>query len=162
MGCALIDVPTGLPLALNVAPAATLDSDFMGLLAAGAVAQFKRCEESSVGGGAGQGITELQVATVDAYYFMARIGDESDQLAMLVLDRAATNLGFGWMAMRRAIRELQDAYLDADETPSGFDHGDGAARGTLPAESTDEMPPPLIGAPRDPMSATPTRRTIRR
>lgn len=169
LGCALVDLPTGLPLALDVAPGATLDPDSMGLLAAGAVAQFKRCGESSPGNGRLDGVTEVQFATADAYYFMGCVGGESDQLAVLILDRAATNLGFGWMAMRRALREIEDAYRDVAEVPSGFDRGDAGVPEppepplveTRDVPRDDARPPPMRG-PVEPVPGTPARRSIRR
>ena len=117
VGWALVDSVTGLPLASSVAPTADLDGEVMGLIGAGAAAQFKRCSE-------GEEILEIQTATDDAYYFIARVPDDSDQLAVLVLDRAETNLGLGWMAMRRALSDLEVASSEAEEPAERVDQAD--------------------------------------
>ena len=159
VGWALVDSVTGLPLASSVAPTADLDSDVMGLIGAGAAAQFKRCSE-------GEEILEIQTATDDAYYFIARVPDDSDQLAVLVLDRAETNLGLGWMAMRRALSDLEVASSEAEELADRVDQADDgmSSMADRDAAAIDQH---LVGAaPHPPPADAPhdrrARRSIRR
>lgn len=178
LGCALVDLETGLPLAFEVSAAGILSSDAMELIAAGTAAQFKRLGASAGGGE----IREMQTATDDAFFFVARVPGESDQLAVLVLDRAATNLGFGWTAMRKAMSDIEAAGHDAwDQDPadgdagghdpatdpaSGFSEHDAgevspSPIGTVHVPSAGGAPLPTTRGPSNPARDGSTRRSIR-
>ena len=165
VGWALVDSLTGLPLVSSVAPMADLDGDAMGLIGAGAAAHFKRFSED-------EDVVEIQTTTEDAYCFITRVPGDGDQLAVLVLDRAETNLGLGWMAMRRALNDLDVASREADEQAVQADHVDDAISGFDDGGGVT-LEPPLVGsishtppaeAPQASLESPkrPTRRSIRR
>ena len=100
---ALVDLHTGLPLAMD--SAATFDPAAAEMLAALGVSYFD--------GGASADepdddyIHEIQATTEDAYLFMVRVPDAPNELAVLAIDRNATNLGLGWMAARQAVQRIR-------------------------------------------------------
>ena len=102
MAFALVDLHTGLPLAMDVA--GTFDPAAAEMLAALGVSYFD-------GGGsadeADDVIHEIQATTEEAYLFMVRVPDAPNELAILAIDRSATNLGLGWMATRQAVERIR-------------------------------------------------------
>ncbi|MYE11170.1 MAG: hypothetical protein F4X99_05810 [Gammaproteobacteria bacterium] len=117
LGCALVDLGTGLPLAMQVTSDALLDSGAMEILSA-AGAEYFRGEvghqlESAMGGGAGRPpadtgfVEEIQTTTEDSYHFMSIVPGNEQTVLMLITDRTA-NLGLGWVAMRRTLRRVQE------------------------------------------------------
>ena len=133
LGCALIDLGTGLPLAMHVASDALLDSGAMEILCA-AGANYLRGEvndqlESAMGEGpSGEGfVEEIQTTTEETYHFMCVIPGNRETVLLLVTDRT-TNLGLGWVALRRTLRRVQE----------------GTRRPARPAETSA---PPLAESP---------------
>lgn len=117
LGCALVDLGTGLPLAMKVTSDALLDSGAMEILSA-AGAEYFRGEvghqlESAMGGEAGGSradtgfVEEIQTTTEDSYHFMSIVPGNEQTVLMLITDRTA-NLGLGWVAMRRTLRRVQE------------------------------------------------------
>ena len=117
LGCALVDLGTGLPLAMRVTSDALLDSGAMEILSA-AGAEYFRGEvghqlESAMGQGAGTRpaetsfVEEIQTTTEDSYHFMSIVPGNEPTVLMLITDRTA-NLGLGWVAMRRTLRRVQE------------------------------------------------------
>ncbi len=137
LGCALVDLATGLPLAAAVSPASKLEDATLEVLSAAGVTFFgddrplgddsPALSESTPPGGveehAGRSlqVQELQITTEDAYAFMSLLPGAPGQLLMLVTDRAASKLGLGWVGMRQALSLLGDATAgsaqQASETP---------------------------------------------
>ena len=96
LGCALVHLETGLPLALSAASGHAPGTEAVEVLCAAGATWFGDAA-------ADDPVQELQAATADALVFMALVPGQSDGLFVLALDRDATNLGLGWMAMRRAL-----------------------------------------------------------
>ena len=115
LGCALVDLETGLPLTIEVRPGAPLTATSMELLSAMGVSYFddgsvrdfddETSEIDDV-------VQEIQTSTEDAYYFMARVPGNLQELFILVTDPKTTNLGLGWMAMRQALSGVQATNSD--------------------------------------------------
>ncbi|MYK46716.1 MAG: hypothetical protein F4029_10865, partial [Gammaproteobacteria bacterium] len=113
LGCALVDLTTGLPVTLKVRNGGLLDSSAMELLAATGVAYFA----GSAGNGPADALSddeieEIQTTTDDAYFFMSRVPGGSQGLLILVTDRKSTNLGLGWMSMRQALGHIRTLNVD--------------------------------------------------
>lgn len=117
LGCALVDLGTGLPLAMQVTSDALLDTGAMEILSA-AGAEYFRGEvnhqlESAMGGRRGRPdadtgfVEEIQTTTEDSYHFMSIVPGNEQTVLMLITDRTA-NLGLGWVAMRRTLRRVQE------------------------------------------------------
>ncbi|MCY4012167.1 MAG: hypothetical protein OXG82_05560 [Gammaproteobacteria bacterium] len=102
LGCALVHLETGLPLAFSVASESRFGSAAIELLCAVGATCFGGAED-------GEAVQELQATTADAFQFMALVPGRVDGLLVLVIDREATNLGLGWMAMRRALAAAGEA-----------------------------------------------------
>lgn len=100
LGCAVVHVETGLPLAFSVASEARFGSAAIELLCAVGATCF---------GDGGRTVEELQTTTADAFQFMSLVPGQTDGLLILVIDRQATNLGLGWMAMRKALAVAGEA-----------------------------------------------------
>lgn len=142
LGCALVDLGTGLPLAMKVTSDALLDSGAMEILSA-AGAEYFRGEvshqlESAMGAGPGKPpadtgfVEEIQTTTEDSYHFMSIVPGNEQTVLMLITDRTA-NLGLGWVAMRRTLRRVQEGTRRPATRP-----GSAAARATAtqPTDST--------------------------
>ena len=114
LGCALVDLTTGLPLMLKVRNGGLLDPGAMELLAATGVAYFNGgTGASSADAASGEDIEEIQTTTDDAYFFMSRVPGGSQELLVLVTDRKSTNLGLGWMSMRQALGHIRTLNADS-------------------------------------------------
>ena len=134
LGCALVDLTTGLPVTLKVRNGGLLDSSAMELLAATGVAYFNTNTGASPAEAVPDDeIEEIQTTTDDAYFFMSRVPGGSQELLVLVTDRKSTNLGLGWMSMRQALGHIRTLNADAGngEVPSA----------TLPTEPTPPSDP---------------------
>ena len=138
LGCALVDLGTGLPLAMKVTSDALVDSGAMEILSA-AGAEYFRGEvshqlESAMGAGAGRPPTdtgfveEIQTTTEDSYHFMSIVPGNEQTVLMLITDRT-TNLGLGWVAMRRTLRRVQEG----TRRPPGGAYSQGASPSRSPA-----------------------------
>ena len=145
LGCALVDLGTGLPLAMRVASDALLDNGAMEILSAAAAEYFRgdvnHQLESALGGAAGdQGfVQEIQTTTEDTYHFMSVIPGKEQTILMLVTDRTA-NLGLGWVAMRRTLARVREM-------------SSGGSRPASPRPSSDTQPAP------DPQASGPAENT---
>ena len=147
LGCALVDLGTGLPLAMRVTSNALLDSGAMEILSA-AGAEYFRGEvghqlESAMGGRAARPpgdtgfVEEIQTTTEDSYHFMSIVPGNEQTVLMLITDRTA-NLGLGWVAMRRTLRRVQEG----TRRPAGRTAAANAPGPTSPpAEPPDDLAP---------------------
>lgn len=124
LGFALVDLNTGLPLALDVKPSSLLNSEAMELLSLAGATYFKNAAargrttptlRQGRGGRAGPYLQDIQATTEVTYNFMSLVPGGGDQLMILVTDRSATNLGLGWLSVRRAL----DLVLDVQEDGMG-------------------------------------------
>lgn len=112
LGCALVDLDTGLPLAMRVASDTLHDSGAMEILSA-ASADYFRGEvnyqlERALGSdhSSEEGfVEEIQTTTDDTYLFMCVVPGNSQAVLLLITDKTA-NLGLGWVAVRGALRRL--------------------------------------------------------
>ena len=117
LGCALVDLGTGLPLAMKVTSDALLDSGAMEILSAAGAEYFRgevghQLESAMVGEAGGHSadagfVEEIQTTTEDSYHFMCIVPGNEQTVLMLITDRTA-NLGLGWVAMRRTLRRVQE------------------------------------------------------
>ena len=123
--CVLMDLDTGLPLALQAKPG-HISADAMELLAAAGASYFN---PSNLPNDPDHDVEEVQTTTDDSYVFMARVPGRANELLILVADRATTNLGLGWASMRQALSEVRDAglYEDEDVPAADEDEGDSGA-----------------------------------
>lgn len=111
LGCALVDVATGLPLAFDVKPESWLTNDATAFLFAASVSCFAESAESSASvgprpssGGEGR-LREVQLTTKFGFHFMSLVPGVEQELAVLVTDRGSS-LGLGWMMMRRFVERV--------------------------------------------------------
>lgn len=122
LGCALVDLDTGLPLASKVVAGSLLRQGAMELLAAASVDYFRghmvwQLELAMSGGEAGgQFVHDIQTTTEDTYNFMSIVPGRESTLLLLVLDKAA-NLGLGWISMRQVLSRLGANESDLAEAP---------------------------------------------
>ena len=105
LGCAVVDLGTGLALALDVQPGSAFTAEALEMLAAGSVSYFqdRRADPDA------DTVRDIQTATDDAYHFMSLVPGRSRELFVLVTDRQRGNLGLGWLAMRGALAQVADA-----------------------------------------------------
>lgn len=124
LGCALVDLDTGLPLASKVVAGSLLQQGAMELLAAASVDYFRghmvwQLELAmSAGESAGRFVQDIQTTTEDTYNFMSIVPGRESTLLLLVLDKAA-NLGLGWISMRQVLARLGGT--ENDSTDKGTD-----------------------------------------
>lgn len=118
--CVLMDLDTGLPLALETKPA-HMGADAIELLAAAGASYFNEHGTSDDGINL---VEEVQTTTDDSYVFMSRVPGRANELLVLVTSRVMTNLGLGWMSMRQALAEVRDAGLYEDEDAPAVDGPD--------------------------------------
>ena len=125
LGCALVDLDTGLPLTTEVRPGAPLNATSMELLSAMGVSYFDNGSIRDFDDDTPDldDVHEIQTATEDAYYFMARVPGNLHELFILVTDPKTTNLGLGWMAMRQALARVQAT--NSDNPSNGGTPGSG-------------------------------------
>ena len=144
LGCALVDLDTGLPLALDVKPASLLSATAMELISAAGVTYFRGDASAPSGrdasddgpGRAGDYTQKIQATTEDTYHFMSLVPGEEQELLILITDRRSTNLGLGWMSMRHALDRVQNADGNgAAETP-------GVQMTNPPVAQPTPQPPP--------------------
>lgn len=109
LGCALVDLSTGLPIAMDVQPGSLLNADAMELISAAGVTYFRDSVQSvphypdDADTNDGDYVQEIQTTTEDTYHFMSLVPGEGQELLILITDRGGSNLGLGWIAMRQAI-----------------------------------------------------------
>ena len=152
LGCALVDLETGLPLALDVKRSSLFNGTAMELLSTAGVTYFRDnlADQPSPNAPAASAlpapefVQEIQVTTEETYNFLSIVPGEERELLILVTDRQATSLGFAWMAQRRALASVEDAQDDsAEEEPL-----DPQVSSTLPNPRLDATRPPQTRPPR--------------
>ena len=124
LGCAVVDLSTGLPLAMQVVPGTLLNPAAMEVMSAASVDYFRgrtvwQLELAMSNDAAGMDSTagfvrEIQTTTEDTYHFMSVVPGRKDTLLILITDKTA-NLGLGWIAMRQALARI--AEVDAGDLP---------------------------------------------
>ena len=114
LGCALVDLATGLPLALCARSDSLVTTTALEMISAAAVACFSggaggRSEPQSgdeTGAGTETDPRQIQVTTELTYNFMSLVPGDDRVLLVLITNRGDSNLGLGWMAMRQALDHL--------------------------------------------------------
>ena len=113
MGCALVDLGTGLPLAMTVTSDELQASGAMETLAAAGTDYFRgevnHQLQSAMGGDPGDEgfVEEIQTTTNETYHFMCVVPGNRQTVLLLITDKT-TNLGLGWVAVRRALRRIEE------------------------------------------------------
>ena len=155
LGCAVVDIATGLPLALDVKPGSFLDAAAMELMSAAGVTYFSGTAMQPKGSAAERQadeatrdtrdtrdyVQEIQATTEVTYNFMSLVPGDEQELLILITDRRRSNLGLGWMAMRQAlelVRKATDTSESEDSEPDA------------PAPEASDLVPPV---PRQPNPA---------
>lgn len=112
VGCALVDLNTGLMLAsAHTVPYFT--QTYIDAVAAASVEMFRGKNIAAVekllsaqrGVPVSKTIQEMQMTTAGTYHFMSVIPERPDALVVLITTRKA-NLGMGWAALRRSMAEI--------------------------------------------------------
>jgi len=112
LGAAVVDLSTGLLLgAHHNVPYFT--QSYVDAVGAAAVEMFRGKNISSVekmlaaqrGEDAKPLINEIQMTTDNTYHFMTVIPEKTDSLLILIT-RRTTNLGMGWVAVRKALGDI--------------------------------------------------------
>lgn len=113
LGCALVDLGTGLPLAMTVTSDELRGSGAMETLAAAGTDYFRgevnHQLQSAMGGDPGDEgfVEEIQTTTDETYHFMCVVPGNKQTVLLLITDKT-TNLGLGWVAVRRALRRVEE------------------------------------------------------
>ena len=112
LGCALVDLGTGLPLAARIAPGGVLSSASMEAISAAGADYFRGRAVSRLAGAMSDEsdsnfVQELQTTTEDTYHFMSVVPGRADTLMVLITDKSA-NLGLGWISMREALARVRE------------------------------------------------------
>ena len=113
MGCALVDLGTGLPLAMTVTSDELLESGAMETLSAAGTDYFRgevnHQLRSAMGGDPGDEafVEEIQTTTDETYHFMCVVPGNRQTVLLLITDKT-TNLGLGWVAVGRARRRIEE------------------------------------------------------
>lgn len=128
LGCALVDLQTGLPLALDARSDSLITPAALEMISAAAVACF-----SDIGGARSgpesadaraaipdNAPQQIQVTTEFTYNFMSLVPGKDGLLLILITNRGDSNLGLGWMAMRQALAHLSDAGDHSASAPLGI------------------------------------------
>lgn len=130
LGCALVDLETGLPLALAARSDSLITPTALEMISAGAVACFNDIGGNPPGPGSSDAQAadrksaprQIQVTTEFTYNFMSLVPGEEGVLLILITTRGDSNLGLGWMAMRQALEQLSDprddSALDPESPPA--------------------------------------------
>lgn len=111
LGCAVVDLETGLPLGLEVARGSILGQDAMELMSAASVEYFRgnliwQLELAMAGGQSlSSFVQEIQATTAHTSIFMSVVPGRESNLLLLITDKAA-NLGLGRIAMRQALAQI--------------------------------------------------------
>ena len=158
LGCAVVDLETGLPLAMEVAKASVVSQDAMELLAAASAEYFRgrmmwQLQLMIAGNDvAANFVQEIQTTTEDTYNFMSAVPGRETTVLVLILDKAA-NLGLGRISVRQVLRRLSNPDDDVNTSapaaaprpaapvvmPSAFMHAQAPA-GAPPAPTHETNP----------------------
>ena len=127
LGCALVDLATGLPLALDIQPDSLLDASSMELMSAAGGTYFQGNLADPPLDATDDGATKprnfvehIQATTEDTYNFMSVVPGEEQELFILITDRRSSNLGLGWMAMRQALQLVENLNGNGASVGSGI------------------------------------------
>lgn len=112
VGCAVVDLTTGLMLA-SAHNVPYFTQSYLDAVAAAAVDMFRGKNISNVekmlssqrGSTVEKTIREVQMTTDGTYHFMTTVPNKPDALVVLVTTKKA-NLGMGWSALRSAMSEI--------------------------------------------------------
>lgn len=115
LGCAVVDLMSGLPLAVHHA-VPYFTQTFIDNAAAMSVEMFRGRGISTVeqlmseqrGEECKHAIEEIQMTTKVTHHFMVQVPGKPNAMALLVTDRKA-NLGSGWSALRGALEKIAPA-----------------------------------------------------
>lgn len=113
LGCALVDLGTGLPLAMTVTSDELLASGAMETLSAAGTDYFRgevnhQLQTAMGGDPDDEGfVEEIQTTTDETYHFMCVVPGNRQTVLLLITDKT-TNLGLGWVAVRRALRRIEE------------------------------------------------------
>ena len=151
LGCAVVDLETGLPLAMEVASGSLLTASAMETMAVASVDYFRNSTiwqlELAVSGGAGEAaesfVREIQTTTEDTYHFMSVVPGRESILLILITDKTA-NLGMGWVSMRQALERIRAVHEQASPDP-GHQEAPGVAQ-PAGADLPPSMQPAVGGA----------------
>ena len=187
LGCAVVDLETGLPLAMEVVSGSLLTEGAMETMAVASVDYFRSRTiwqlELEVSGGAGEAaesfVREIQTTTADTCHFMSVVPEWENTLLILITDKTA-NLGMGWVSMRQTLdrirtmheQELQEP--DLQEEAPGWPHqpalqspgaaasqplqpGGAAGGGDSRSRAAPANPPPHQGPSNAEVAAEPSR-----
>ena len=117
--CAIVDLGTGLSVASCIRPDSPLTEEAMMQLFAAGVGYFTGSSVSEQdAANATQlptDVREIQTMTPSTFNFMSLVPNAEHELLILVINRSASNLGLGWMAMRHAL----DMVCDLNAGPQG-------------------------------------------
>ena len=117
LGCAVVDLDTGLPLAMEVGAGSSLNPQAMEFISVASVEYFRGKTIWQLGlelsGGAEDPsqagfVREIQTTTMDMHHFMAVVPGWEGTLLILITAKSA-NLGMGWIAMRQALTQIAEA-----------------------------------------------------
>ncbi|MCZ0945589.1 MAG: hypothetical protein OXJ53_21250 [Gammaproteobacteria bacterium] len=128
LGCSLVDLATGLPIALDVKQNSMLNATAMEMVSAAGATYFRERLSSpwvatqQDADRAPESVQEIQTTTKETYHFMSLVFGEASELFVLVTERKSTNLGLGWISVRHALRLLNDAF--SDDEPQSDEHRD--------------------------------------
>lgn len=145
LGCAVVDLETGLPLGLEVARGSILGQDAMELMSAASVEYFRgnliwQLELAMAGGQSlSSFVQEIQATTAHTSIFMSVVPGRESNLLLLITDKAA-NLGLGRIAMRQALAQIASEGEPAQQAP---------APRVVAASSAMVMPSALAASARD-------------
>lgn len=123
LGCAVVDLETGLPLGLDVARGSILGPDAMELMSAASVEYFRgnmiwQLELAMAGGQSlSSFVQEIQATTAHTSIFMSVVPGRESNLLLLITDKAA-NLGLGRIAMRQALAQIANEGEPAQQAPA--------------------------------------------
>ena len=111
LGCSVVDLETGLPLGIEVAPRSIVGQEAMELMSAAGADYFRgrmvwQLELAMTGSqSATSFVQEIQTTTEHTSIFMSVVPGREDTLLVLITDKAA-NLGLGRIAMRQALARI--------------------------------------------------------
>ena len=111
LGCSVVDLETGLPLGIKVAPRSIVGQEAMELMSAAGADYFRgrmvwQLELAMTGSqSASSFVQEIQTTTEHTSIFMSVVPGREDTLLVLITDKAA-NLGLGRIAMRQALARI--------------------------------------------------------
>ena len=163
LGCSLVDLATGLPIAVEVKPNSMLNATAMEMVSAAGATYFRErlsCPWVATQPDADrppESVEEIQTTTKETYHFMSLVFGEASELFVLVTERKSTNLGLGWISVRHALRLLEDAFSDVEpQSDERHDAGLNPSPTSPPTQPNHELMNANVGGRR----RTSRRRTI--